>query len=121
MSADVNVSRAAFLHCHKLRAVHENWRAIESQTSTDARERAREPDIRGRERNATPRTVISVTTNLQQLHDLSPFFFAHSVVAENLRTEWADFLFSVIHEILLKEISTLRFQSFVFSVITTIL
>nr|DAO06198.1 MAG TPA: hypothetical protein [Caudoviricetes sp.] len=48
-------------------------------------------------------------------------FFAHSVVAENLRTEWADFLFSVIHEILLKEISTLRFQSFVYFSINTYL
>lgn len=65
--ADVNVSRAAFLHCHKLRAVHENWRAIESQTSTDGRGRGREPDIRARVRNATPRTEISGTTNPQQL------------------------------------------------------
>ena len=45
----------------------------EIQTSADVRPRVRETVVRVRVRNAALRPVVSVTPNVQQLHDLLPF------------------------------------------------
>ena len=47
--------------------------SVKFQTSTDVRVRVRESVIRVRIRNTALRTVIRVTPDVQQLHDLLPF------------------------------------------------
>ncbi len=47
---------------------------VEFQTSADVRPRVRETVVRVRVRNAAPSAVVRVTPNVQQLHDMLPFY-----------------------------------------------
>ena len=53
---------------------------VDIRTSTDVRPDVTETVIRVRVRNATLQPIVSVTTNIQQLHDLSPFLHSSVVV-----------------------------------------
>lgn len=46
---------------------------VDVQASADVRDRARETVIRARIRKTASRTVIRVTPDVQQLHDMLPF------------------------------------------------